>query len=217
MKNTLANIIINHVENCLVESTDLSSTIVSLCADSGIEENESWRVFTHQMRKDVIAIVIKHFQSKGYTVTSLSHNDQFMFKYNYNTVYSPENAQTLHAEVLRQKRLVTIPTTVNNCITYANEIIKRDAAKGHTATMIDFAPTEKDMREELLYHDKCRIYDQTWRLLEEAGYYVHSSRPHKALVIWDEEREAQYQKEYCAKAESEPAQPKKRKFFNWKH
>ena len=53
--------------------------------------------------------------------------------------------------------------------------------------------------------------------MAEAGYYIHdANRAHKALVIWDEEREVQYQKENCAKTNPEPAQPTKRKFFNWK-
>lgn len=216
MKNMLANILIDHVNNELAASTNLNATSVSLYSIPAIEENETWKSFTPRMRKEVISIVMKYFQEKGYTIT-FQHDDYFEFKYPYNTPTSLTDTQKLVQGALRHKALVTIPEAVNQCVNNINEVIQKAAAKGHTGIGVDLSPYEKEMSEDLLYQDKVRIYNQAWRIMSDAGYYVHESgRAHKALVIWDDEREAQYQKENCAKADPEPAQPKKRKFFNWK-
>ena len=216
MKNMLANILIDHVNNELAASTNLNATSISLYSVPTIEENEAWKSFTPRMRKEVISIVMKHFQDKGYTIT-FQHDDYFEFKYPYNTPTSLSDTQKLVQEALRHKALVTIPEAVNQCVNNINEVIQKAAAKGYTDVRVDLSHYEKNMSEDLLYKDKVRIYNQAWRIMSEAGYYVHNSNyAHKALIIWDDEREAQYQKECCAKADPKPAQSKKRKFFNWK-
>ena len=216
MKNMLANILIDHVNNELAASTNLDATSVSLYSTPEIEENEAWKSLTPRMRKEVIAIAMKHFQDKGYTIT-FQHDNYFEFKYPYHTPTSLDDTQKLVQGALRHKALVTVPEAVNQCVNNINELIQKAAAKGHTSVVVDLSPYEKDMSEDLLYQDKVRIYNQAWRIMAEAGYYIHdANRAHKALVIWDEEREVQYQKENCAKADPEPAQPKKRSIFNWK-
>lgn len=215
MKNTMANIMISYIEDTLAKQESFEPLIIAICTDSKIEENEVWKSFTHQMRKDTVSMVVKHFQNKGFDVSSLSHNDQFKFKRNYTEIYSPEGARGLQFAAVRQKNLVDIPNTINETIQYINAEIKKEANLGHEYALIDLTANEKNMKPSLSRLDRTNIFSFIWASFKEAGYYVRETSRGIAQIIWDTEKIA-----YYSKQEEEQkviaSTPKKKHFWNRK-
>lgn len=212
MKNTMANIMISYIEDTLAQQESFGPITIAICVDSGVEENEVWKSFTHQMRKDTVSMVVKHFQQKGYSVSSLSHNDQFKFKREYNEIYSPEGARGLQFAATRQKNLVDIPNTINETIQYVNGEIKKAANLGQGFATIDLSSEEKNMKSSLSRLDRTNIFDFIWKSFEEAGYYVRETNRGVAQVTWDKEKIELYNK----KEEQKVEVPKKKSFWSKK-
>lgn len=220
MKNVIANQIIEHVNKRLATHNSFKPIDIALCEDTGIAKNEIWNAFSFQMQKEVIQIVVAHFRNIGYTVQSLSHNDKFRFsRVPVAEVFPVVEARVNQVNADVQKTLKDIPATITIATNAANAQIKKASLCGHDSTQVD-------LQEGITYPDTLKFHDfvEIWKFvfdnLREAGYYVHmTSRYHKALVIWDENREDQYKREHPTVSMEAPApmpEPKKRKLFGKK-
>ena len=215
MKNTMANIMISYIEDTMAKQESFGPITIAICADSQVEENEVWKSFTHQMRKDTVSMVVKHFQNKGYDVSSLSHNDQFRFKRNYAEIYSPEGARGLQLAAVRQKNLVDIPNTINETIQYINTEIKKEANLGHEYVTIDLTSGEKNMKPSLSRLDRTNIFTFVWDSFREAGYHVRETSRGVAQIAWDKEKIAYYTKRE-EEQKAIASTPQKKHFWNRK-
>lgn len=216
MKNAMAKIMIDYVNSVFAAQEDVAPVVIALCSETGIDKNETWKTLPNNMKRDVVNITVRHFQSEGYTVTAQSGRYIYQFQRSLSKACKIDEVKAIQKAAISKKNTVYIPNAIELCLKHTNEYIKAAAKIGKGCVSIDLLPLSKSFDESLTHENRFDVYERVWEILREGGYMVRESARAQASVIWDDELIAYHNKrdEEAALAEAEKNKPQKR--FFWK-
>ena len=217
MKNAMAKIMIDYINNVFAAQDDMAPVVIALCSDSGIDKNETWRTIPGNVKREVINMTIQHFQKEGYTITTQPGRYTYQFQRAISKACDIEEIKAIQKTAISKKNTIYIPSAIEMCLKTCNECIKTEAGFGKGFVSIDLMPISQSFDKSLTYENRHAVYDKVWEILSEGGYMVrHQDAGAKANVIWDSELiEYHNKRDEEAKAAEEEAHTKK-KFLFWK-
>lgn len=217
MKNAMAKIMIDYVDSVFATQEDVAPVTIALCSETGIDKNETWKTLPSNMKRDVVNITVRHFQSEGYNVTSQSGRYIYQFQRSLSKACKIDEVKALQKTAITKRNTVHMPNAIEACLKCANETIKTEAKVGKGCAAIDLLTLSKTFDQSLTQENKTDVYNRVWEILREGGYMVRVKGRAIATVIWDDELIAYHNKldEEAALAEAAKNNPQKKHFW-WK-
>ena len=201
----MRNRMIAYVNKVLAESDGLAPIRLNLCQDSGVREHVRWKNMTLRAQQDAFNSVLEHFRSHGYSVRTFSEDDLIEISHNYPEIHSKDKINTMANQANVDKMKNDMPAAISMAITIANTQIEQEAKNGRYSCEINL---KKDATypKSLTWNDEVNVYQHVFAMLKSEGYYVHGTVDyHRAVVIWGENAEEEWQQTHSSK----PAKKKK--------
>ena len=143
------NIDIDYVNSVFATQEDVAPVTIALCSETGIDKNETWKTLPSNMKRDVVNITVRHFQSEGYSVTSQSGRYVYQFQRSLSKACKIDEVKALQKAAITKRNTVHMPNAIEACLKLANETIKTDAKIGKGCAAIDLLPLSKTFDQSL--------------------------------------------------------------------
>lgn len=203
----MRNRMITYVNKALAESDGLSPVRLALCHDSGVTEHVRWKNMTLKARQDIFNSVLEHFRAHGYSVRTFGQDDLIEISHNYPEIYNKDKMVEITNQVVNNKIKNDIPNAISIAINAANAAIETEAKRGRYRCEVDLKENI-NYPDVLTWSDRVTVYQHVFAMLKGEGYYVHfTTQYHRAIIIWGEEAEQEWQNAHAPKVE----EPKKKK------